>query len=138
MSASSTASQGAAKPSSRRTPAGSGAPAVFADGGAGLVSTVDDYFAFSRLLLDHGRIRGRPFVSEAIIDAMTTDHVTRTQRRGGWPILANGAGGLGTTWYADPGTGRSATPPSPVMFDSRAPPTVHRELRRAAFRSAAN
>lgn len=132
---------------------------VFPDGGAGLVSTVDDYFAFSRLLLDRGRIGGRQFVSERTIEAMTTDHLTSMQRRGGRPILAEGAGwgfglavmgrgnalelpdgaygwagGLGTTWYADPHTGRTAILLTTVMFESPEPPAVHREFRRAVFR----
>jgi hypothetical protein len=51
--------------------------------GAGLVSTVDDYFAFSRFLSRKGRIGDRQFLSEASIEAMTHDHLTPAQRAGG-------------------------------------------------------
>src|SRR5258708_27891917 len=62
-------------------------PPAFPAGDAGLVSTVDDYFAFSRVLSRKGRIGGRQILSEASIEAMTHDHLTPTQRAGGKAIL---------------------------------------------------
>ncbi len=48
----------------------------FASGAGGLVSTIDDYFAFSRTLLNKGR-RGREQVlSRAAVELMTADQLT--------------------------------------------------------------
>jgi CubicO group peptidase (beta-lactamase class C family) len=57
-------------------------PPAFPDGGAGLVSTADDYFAFARMLLDHGRAGGDRILSRASVETMTADHLTAPQRRG--------------------------------------------------------
>ena len=102
------------------------------DGGAGLVSTADDYLAFARMLLDngahgHGRILSRPS-----IELMTTDHLTPEQKAvsamvpGEWDVRGWGFGvsmvtrrdqvwatpgrygwdgGFGTSWANDPKEG---------------------------------
>ena len=136
-------------------------PPAFPDAGAGLVSTVDDYFAFSRLLLGRGRIGGRRLVSEQSIVAMTSDHLTVAQRREGVPILSSGQGwgfgvsvvgrsnagglpphaygwngGLGTTWFTDPRTGHTAILLTTTTFASPKPPPVHEEFWRDVFRPA--
>ena len=94
-------------------------------GAGGLVSTVDDCLAFSRMLLGKGRYDGRRILSRPSVDLMTADHLTAEQREDGSVILDGGgwgfgmgvrtrrdgfanpgqfgwAGGLGTTAYADP------------------------------------
>jgi CubicO group peptidase (beta-lactamase class C family) len=134
---------------------------AFPDGAAGLVSTADDYRAFSRLVLARGRAAGRHLLSEASIGAMTADHLTLAQRSGGAPILGNGRGwgfgmsvvvqpaaaglppgaygwngGLGTTWLADPQSGRTAILLTQTMFTSPAAPVVHQEVWRAVFAPA--
>ena len=50
----------------------------FESGGGGLVSTVDDYFAFCRMMLKGGE----GIVSPASIELMTQDHLTPAQRAG--------------------------------------------------------
>ena len=55
---------------------------AFASGGAGLVSTLDDYAAFADMLMNGGSYRGRRILSPATVRAMTlpqlTDHAART------------------------------------------------------------
>ena len=64
-----------------------GKPPAFPAGDAGLVSTVDDFFAFSRLLSRKGRFTGRRLLSQDSIEAMTHDHLTPAQREGGRAII---------------------------------------------------
>lgn len=133
-------------------------PPAFADGAAGLVSTVDDYFAFSRFILARGRVGGQQLLSKASINAMTTDHLTPGQREGSQPILAPGRGwgygmsvvdaqtteglpigacgwngGLGTSWMVDPQSSRTAILLTQTMFESPKAPPVHEEFLRAVF-----
>lgn len=97
-------------------------PPAFPSGGAGLVSTVDDYFAFARMLLDGGLLKRES------VAAMTSDQLTPAikaaspvmpadyWRDHGWgfgmSVRSDGRygwdGGLGTSWYTDPAKGRLA------------------------------
>ena len=104
-------------------------PPAFPSGGAGLVSTVDDYLAFARMLLAGGAsARGR-ILSERSVRLMTSDQLTPEQKASspmmppgywshhGWgfgvavatgpraPGMPGGYGwdgGFGTTWCSDP------------------------------------
>ena len=67
-------------------------PPTFEHGAAGLVSTVDDYLAFARMLLADGRHRGQPLLTPASAKAMKTNHLTASQRAGGEMILGRGRG----------------------------------------------
>jgi CubicO group peptidase (beta-lactamase class C family) len=104
-------------------------PPVFPTGAAGLVSTVDDYFAFARMLLNGGSHQGRAMLSEKSVRVMTTDHITPAQKAAakffpgffdtsGWgygmrvstapdaitpvPGRYGWDGGFGTSWMNDP------------------------------------
>lgn len=101
-------------------------PPVFPTGASGLLSTVDDYLAFARLLLNKGVHRGERLVSEKSVELMTTNHLTPEQIAGGGPLLDGQgwgfgmavstapdevspvpgrygwAGGYGTCWFNDP------------------------------------
>jgi CubicO group peptidase (beta-lactamase class C family) len=101
-------------------------PPTFPSGSAGLLSTVDDYLAFARLLMDKGLHGGRRLLSERSVELMTTNHLTPEQIAGagillspsGWglgmavavspddvspvPGRYGWAGGYGTTWFNDP------------------------------------
>lgn len=57
-------------------------PPVFEAGGGGLVSTVDDYLAFQRMLLNKGRHRGERILSRPAVDLMMTDQLTPAQKQG--------------------------------------------------------
>jgi CubicO group peptidase (beta-lactamase class C family) len=99
---------------------------VFPSGAGGLVSTVDDYLAFARLLLDRGVHEGTRLISERSVELMTTNHLTPAQLTGGlldgqgWgygmsvsvepddvstPGRYGWDGGYGTTWFNDPSRG---------------------------------
>jgi CubicO group peptidase (beta-lactamase class C family) len=134
-------------------------PPAFADGAGGLVSTADDYNAFSRFVLAGGRSdRGRRLLTEASVAAMTTDHLTSAQRARGRPFLDQGrgwgfgmsvvigktedglppgafgwSGGLGTSWMADPQSGLSAILLTQTMFTSPEGPALHEEFWRDVF-----
>jgi CubicO group peptidase (beta-lactamase class C family) len=123
-------------------------PQLFEDGGAGLVSTVDDLLAFARMLLrDGGGV-----LSAAAAAAMRTDQLTPAQKAHGglgpdfftgqsWSfgqaVRADGAfgwdGGLGTSWLVDPVRDLIVIVLTQRMFDSPALPSVHRDIRAAAY-----
>jgi CubicO group peptidase (beta-lactamase class C family) len=108
------------------TPAEWASPPAFPSGAGGLVSTVDDFLAFARLLLNNGVYDGTRLLSEQSVELMTTNHLTPEQIAGGGPLLGGGgwgfgmgvvtkpdaawpvpgrygwSGGYGTTWFNDP------------------------------------
>jgi len=104
-------------------------PPAFPSGGGGLVSTVDDYLAFGRMMLNRGKYGNERILSKASVETMTTDQLTPEQKAvsglvagyfdsHGWGFgvsvvtrredLAGSVGrfgwdgGLGTSWYSDP------------------------------------
>jgi CubicO group peptidase (beta-lactamase class C family) len=68
-------------------------PPAFPSGASGLLSTVDDYLALARMLLNRGVHGGHRLLSEGSVELMTTNHLTpeqaarRTSRpaRASWP-----------------------------------------------------
>lgn len=124
------------------------APA-FPSGGAGLVSTLDDYLAFARLLLGGGIVAGERLVSRATVAAMTTDHLADeppsvggpdptgalgwgfgvgVQRRRTGPARSVGTygwdGGLGTSGANDPAEDLVGILMTNQMWTSPRPPAV--------------
>ena len=104
-------------------------PPAFADGGAGLVSTADDYLAFGRMMLNGGKHGSERILSRPSVELMTRDHLTPRQKEmsaffhgqwdnRGWgfgvavvtgrdelcatPGRFGWDGGYGTTWASDP------------------------------------
>lgn len=67
-------------------------PPVFESGAGGLVSTVDDYLAFCRMLLGKGAYGGGRILSRPSVGLMTTDHLTGGQRSEGEILLGDGVG----------------------------------------------
>jgi CubicO group peptidase (beta-lactamase class C family) len=57
-------------------------PRSFPSGGAGLVSTADDYLKFARVILGHGKDSrtGVRLLSRPMFDLMATDHLTAAER----------------------------------------------------------
>ena len=49
-------------------------------GNGGLASTIDDWYAFARMLLDHGTLNGHRILSPESVHAMTTNQLTPSQR----------------------------------------------------------
>jgi CubicO group peptidase (beta-lactamase class C family) len=130
----------------------------FESGGGGLVSTIDDYFAFSRMMLNKGRHGREQIVSRATAQLMTSDQLTPEQRAGSEIFLgAHGSwgfgmqidirrteifhnpgrfgwtGGLGTTAYTDPAEGMIAILFSQRMMDSPEPPRVFTDFWTLAY-----
>jgi CubicO group peptidase (beta-lactamase class C family) len=138
-------------------------PPSMPDGAGGLVSTIDDYWAFVSMLLDGGTVRGgaagdERVLSERSIDLMVADHLTEAQRSAtepftgqhsswglgmGVPASSNAdrgvphgfgwTGGTGTVWYTDPTTGFTG-----ILFTQRAmtspePPEAMIDFWRLAY-----
>jgi CubicO group peptidase (beta-lactamase class C family) len=127
-------------------------PTAFADGGAGLVSTVDDLLAFARMLLGGGA----PVLSAGAVRAMTTDQLTEAQKAHGglgpdffagrsWAfcqaVLDSGAfgwdGGFGSSWLVDPAVDLTVIVLTQRMFETPEPPQVHRDIQAAAYAALA-
>jgi CubicO group peptidase (beta-lactamase class C family) len=97
---------------------------AFPEGAGGLVSTVDDYLAFVRMLHGKGASGGERVLSRRSVELMTTNRLTPQQCEeafggvDGWgygvgvglrrddlwrsPGRYGWDGGLGTSWYTDP------------------------------------
>jgi len=67
-------------------------PPAFESGGGGLVSTVDDYLAFCRMMLDGGKRGGERVLSRPSVELMTADHLTPGQRQGAQMLLGDHGG----------------------------------------------
>jgi len=120
------------------------APPAFPSGASGLLSTVDDYFAFTQLLRGNGVYQGRRLLSERSVELMTTNVLTDEQiARGGMLLGGRGwsygmsvvvrpddvsdvpgrygwEGGSGTSWFNHPGLDLVAillTQVSDVLFN---------------------
>ena len=123
---------------------------AFASGAGGLVSTVDDCYAFARLLLDDGEADGRRLLSPASVRQMMTNHLTEAQRTAstlflegqGWgfggsvdvepidpwnvPGRYGWVGGTGTTLHVTPSTGDVAILLTQVMMTGPTPTPLMR------------
>jgi len=102
-------------------------PPPFQSGAGGLVSTVDDYLAFCRMMLNNGKVGNERILSRPSVEVMTTDQLTPEQRVGAEVFFRESSswglgmavyirrddlsaipgrfgwdGGLGTSAYSDP------------------------------------
>ena len=125
----------------------------FPSGGAGLVSTIDDYLAFARMLRDGGRHEGQPIVPTELVREMTTNQLSDEQLTAsaidtsgdqgfGFYVgvllrdTADGrhagtygwSGGLGSDWYTDPADDQIGIVLTNEMFTSPELPPICREL----------
>ena len=130
----------------------------FESGGGGVVSTIDDYFAFSRMMLNKGRHGRGQILSRASVELMTSDQLTPEQRAGcevffgtyaSWgfgmavdiqrneifhtPGRFGWTGGFGTTAYTDPAEGMIGIIFTPRMMDSPEPPKVFTDFWTLAY-----
>ncbi len=77
----------------------------FCQGGAGLVSTADDYLKFIRMLLGGGTVDGTRVLSPESVTAMRTDQLTDEQKRPpflGMPFWIGRGFGLNLSVVTDP------------------------------------
>ena len=137
-------------------------PPVFEAGGGGLVSTVDDYLAFSRMMLDKGRHGSERILSRLSVELMTTDHITPEQKAAspffpgfwdnrGWgfglsvitrrddlagvPGRFGWDGGYGTSGYSDPKEDMVAILMTQRLWDSPRLPDVHVDFWTLAYQA---
>lgn len=64
-------------------------PPAFQGGGGGLVSTVDDYHAYFRMLLNHGMYGSERILSRPAVELMTTNRLTPEQQDARNAMAAN-------------------------------------------------
>jgi len=139
------------------------APA-FPDGGADLVSTVEDYLVFARMLLGGGRYSGTRLLSRPLVELMTSDQLTAenkarggllpgmwdaagwgmgvqvTTRKTGFPAVGQYGwnGGLGSTWFNDPEENLVGILLTPRMWDSPATPRVAQDFETCVYAALEN
>jgi CubicO group peptidase (beta-lactamase class C family) len=124
-------------------------PPAFPDGGAGLVSSVDDVVAFGRMLLRGGD----DVLTAATITEMTRDQLTPAQRDYSWPgfDMLDGCGwgygvsvddgrygwdgGIGTTWSNVPAQDLTVVVLTQRAWDETGPPAVCADVLAAARES---
>jgi CubicO group peptidase (beta-lactamase class C family) len=130
----------------------------FESGAGGLVGTVDDYFAFYRMMLNKGRHGREQILSHAAVELMTSDQLAPAERAGAelffgdfssWgfglavdiarreifhtPGRFGWTGGLGTTAYVDPAEGLIGILFTQRLMDSPAPPHVFSDFWTTAY-----
>jgi CubicO group peptidase (beta-lactamase class C family) len=80
-------------------------PPSFCGGGGGLVSTLDDYLRFARMLLAEGELDGVRYLKPETVRLMRTNRLTDAQRQipfMGIPFWAGQGFGLGLSVITDP------------------------------------
>jgi CubicO group peptidase (beta-lactamase class C family) len=133
-------------------------PPAFPAGGGGLVSTIDDYFAFGQMLLEKGNYAGKRILSVESVDAMTRDQLTAEQKASaeyvpgffenhGWGYgmeVVTGQddsgslgtygwdGGMGTVWRTDPSKRLVTILMTQRAWTSPVPPDICRAFWAAA------
>ena len=121
-------------------------PPAFPDATGGMVSTVDDYLAFGRMMLNEGKHGAERILSRPSVELMTADHLTpeRKAASDAVPVFLDGRGwgfgvsvvtdrddvaavpgrygwdgGLGTSWSSDPAEEMVA-----ILMTQRLPPSL--------------
>jgi CubicO group peptidase (beta-lactamase class C family) len=135
-------------------------PPPFAAGGSGLVSTVDDFHAFYRMLMNgglHGRER---LLARPTVALMTSDQLTVEQKQGAELFFGHGAswgmggavvtrrtdifatpgrfgwdGGYGTSAHLDPAEDTIGILMTQRMMEAPTPPRVFRDFWTAAYQA---
>lgn len=134
-------------------------PALLHSGSGGILSTADDYLAFCRMLLD----KGRPVLSRAAVELMTSDQLTPQLRQGNeiffgtdrsWglgvgvdirrtslstrPGRFGWAGGTGTSAYSDPGEDLVGILLTQRHMDSPVPARLYADFWNATYQAIEN
>ena len=130
----------------------------FESGGGGLLATIEDYFSFSRMMLNRGRHGREQILSRSAVELMTCDHLTPGQRadseiffgsHSSWglgmavdirrdeifhyPGRFGWNGGFGTTAYADPAREMIGILFTQRMMDSPQAPRVFTDFWTLAY-----
>jgi CubicO group peptidase (beta-lactamase class C family) len=135
-------------------------PPVFESAGGGLVSTVDDYLSFCRMMLAKGRHGRERVLSRPAVELMTTDHLTAEQKAGARLLLADNMGwgfglaivtrrdrlssvpgqfgwdgGHGTSAYSDPAEDLVGILMTQRVLDSPSAPPVFQDFWTSAYQA---
>jgi CubicO group peptidase (beta-lactamase class C family) len=134
-------------------------PPKFEAGGAGLVSTIDDFAAFLRMMLNNGKAGRTRILSRPSVELMTSDQLT-AQQKAGADVFFKGAaswgfgmavvtrrtnlfapgrfgwdGGYGTTGHADPAEGLIGILMTQRLMDSPMPPPHFSDFWASAYQA---
>jgi CubicO group peptidase (beta-lactamase class C family) len=135
-------------------------PPAFPSGAAGLVSTIDDYFAFGQMMLNKGRHNGERILSRPAVELMTTNQITPEQKaetgvflsdNRGWgfgmsvvtqrddlsavPGRYGWDGGLGTSWASDPSEEMVAILLTQYAMGSPSAPAIYQDFWTSAYQA---
>ena len=137
-------------------------PPLFESGAGGLVSTVDDYLAFGRMMLNRGKHGSERILSRLAVELMTTDHITAEQKAAspffpdfwdsrGWgfglsviirrddlaavPGRFGWDGGYGTSAYMDPKEDMVAILMTQRLWESPRGPDVCRDFWTSVYQA---
>jgi CubicO group peptidase (beta-lactamase class C family) len=130
-----------------------GNPPSFQSGGGGLVSTVDDYLAFCKMMLNKGRHKSEQILTKESVELMTTDHLTSEQKDeariffdadSSWgfgvgvstqkeknkknPRRFGWDGGIGTSGYSNPKEDMVGILMTQLLMDSPKSPDIFRDF----------
>ncbi|WP_397569023.1 serine hydrolase domain-containing protein [Schlesneria sp. T3-172] len=131
---------------------------AFESGGGGLVATIEDYFAFTLMMLNNGWHGRKQILSRASIQLMRSDQLTPEQRagsevffgrHGSWgfgvgvdifrddifrtPGRFGWDGGLGTSAYIDPAEGMIGILMTQSLLHSPTPPKIFTDFWTLAY-----
>ena len=137
-------------------------PPAFPAGASGLVSTADDFLAFSQMMLNKGKLGSVRILSRPSVELMTTDQLTPEQKvtsgltevffeSRGWGFgvsivtrrtelaasigMYGWDGGLGTSWRADPTENLTGILLTQCMWPSPSGPDVFLDFWAALYQS---
>ena len=137
-------------------------PPAFPAGASGLVSTADDFLAFSQMMLNKGKLGSVRILSRPSVELMTTDQLTPEQKATsgltevffesrGWGFgvsivtrrtdlaasigMYGWDGGLGTSWRADPTENLTGILLTQCMWTSPSGPDVFLDFWAALYQS---
>jgi CubicO group peptidase (beta-lactamase class C family) len=137
-------------------------PPAFPSGAGGLVSTIDDYLAFGQMMLNQGKHKSLRILSRPSVETMTIDQLTPAQKAAsglvsgyfdshGWgfgvsivtrrddiaavPGRYGWDGGMGTSWYSDPGEDMVIILMTQRAWASPSPPNVCLDFWTSAYQA---
>jgi CubicO group peptidase (beta-lactamase class C family) len=135
-------------------------PPPFASGGGGLVSTVDDFHAFYRMLISYGLHQGERILARPTVELMMSDQLTSEQKQGAEMFFGHGAswgmggtvvtrrtnifttpgrfgwdGGYGTSAHLDPAEDMIGILMTQRLMESPSPPRVFRDFWTGAYQA---
>ncbi|MGH6761969.1 MAG: serine hydrolase domain-containing protein [Phyllobacterium sp.] len=135
-------------------------PPAFPSAAGGLVSTVDDYFAFGQMMLDKGALGHERILSRPAVELMTANQLTAEQRAAASLFLGEDAGwgmgmavtvgrgdimsvpgrfgwdgGLGTSWRTDPAERLVGLLFTQSAWTSPEPPAIWRDFWTSVYQA---